>query len=343
MILAQVATREELSGAKKAAVVLLTLGKEAAAKIIKNLKESDIEKIAMEMANLGPVSKELQEQILAEFTGAMASGARVAGGGEEKVAEILEAALGKAKASEIVGRIKRQKTTGAISKLEEMSPPTVAEFLKNEHPQTIALIVAQFEPDFAARVLAALPEGLKGEVALRIATMDAISPDATHEINRILASQLEGVGGGQKTVAGGVKTLADILNQGERTLEDEILSAIEEKDGEVAGQVRKLMFVFDDILLLDDRSMQRVLREVDSKNLAVALKGADEKIKEKIFKNISERAAAMIQEEIDYMGPKRVSEVEAAQQAIIEVIRNLEDSGEIVIAGRGGASDDLIV
>lgn len=341
--MAQVATQEQLSGAKKAAIVLLSLGEEAAAKIIKGLKESDIEKIAMEMANLGPISKDIHEKILAEFTGAMASGARVTGGGEQKVAQILEAALGKTRASEIISRIKRQKATGAISKLEQMSPPTVAEFLKNEHPQTVALIVAQFEPDFAAKVLADLPEGLKGEVALRIATMDAISPDATQEINRILASQLEGVGGAEKTSTGGVKALADILNQGERTLEEEILSAIEEKDNEVAGQVRKLMFVFDDILLLDDRSMQRVLREVDSKNLAVALKGADEKIKEKIFKNISERAAAMIQEEIDYMGPKRVSEVEAAQQAIIEVIRNLEDSGEIIIAGRGGSSDDLIL
>ncbi len=341
--MAQVKTQEQLSGARKAAIVLLTLGKDAAAKIIKGLKESDIEKIAMEMANLGPVSKQLQEQVLAEFTGALASGAQIAGGGEDKVAEILEAAIGKAKASEIVARIRRQKATGAISKLEQMSPGTVAEFLKNEHPQTIALIMAQFEPDFAARVLAALPEGTRGEIALRIATMDVISPDATEEINRILASQLEGISAVERTTAGGVKTLADILNQGERTLEEEILSAMEQKDTEVAGQVKKLMFVFDDILLLDDRSMQRVLREVDSKDLAVALKGADEKIKEKIFKNISERAAAMIQEEIDYMGPKRVSEVEAAQQAIIEVIRNLEDSGEIIIAGRGGSSDDLIV
>jgi len=341
--LAQATTQEKISGAKKAAIVLLTLGKEAAAKIMKGLKESDIEKIAVEMANLGPVPKELQERVLAEFTGAMASGGQAIGGGEAKVAEILEAAIGKAKASEIVARIRRQKATGAISKLEQMSPETVAEFLKNEHPQTIALIVAQFEADFAARVLAALPGGLRGEVALRIATMDAISADATEEINRILATQLEGIGGGQKTSAGGVKALADILNQGERTLEEEVLSAIEEKDNEVAGQVRKLMFVFDDILLLDDRSMQRVLREVDSKDLAVALKGADEKIKEKIFKNISERAAAMIQEEIDYMGPKRVSEVEAAQQAITEDIRKLEESGEIMIPGRGGASDDLII
>lgn len=339
----QTTVNEELTGARKAAIVLLLLGKEASSKIIKGLKPDEIEKIAAEMANLGPIPKAVQEKVLAEFTGALASGAHAAKGGIEKAEEILTAALGKAKAAEITAKIKRQKATGAISKLEQMSAETVAEFLKSEHPQTIALVISQFEPQFAAKTLAALPNDVRGEVALRIATMDVISQDATQEISRILASQLENVSPGERTSAGGVKLLADILNQGERSIEDEILSAVEQKNPEVATKVRKLMFVFDDILLLDDRSIQRVLREVDSKTVALALKGADEKIKEKIFKNMSERAAAMIQEEIDYMGPKRVSEVEAAQQSIIDAIRNLEESGEIIVPGRGGAKDDLIM
>lgn len=341
--MAQTMVNEEITGARKAAIVLLSLGKEAASKVIKGLKPHEVEKIATEMANLGQIPKALQERVLAEFTRALASGSHSAKGGIEKVEEILEAALGKSRASEIAAKIKRQKATGAISKLEQMNPETVAEFLKSEHPQAIALVISQFEPAFSAKTLTALPAEVRGEVALRIATMDAISPDAPQEISRILTAQLEGVSPGETTSAGGVKLLADILNQGERSLEDEVLGAVEQKNPDVAQKVRKLMFVFDDMLLLDDRSIQRVLREIDSKQLAVALKGADEKIKEKIFKNMSERAAAMIQEEIDYMGPKRVSEVEAAQQTIIEAIRNLQESGEIVVPGRGGAKDDLIM
>jgi flagellar motor switch protein FliG len=334
---------EDLDGARKAAIVLLALGKEAATDVIKGLEESEVEKIASEMARIGTVPHEVQERALAEFTGAMTSGSGAGAGGVERATELLESALGKSRASEIVTKVRRQHATGAISKLEQMNPGTVAEFLKGEHPQTLALIIAQLEPRFAAMTLGALPEDLRGDIAHRIATMDEISPSTTKEIDRILSSTLEGIGSADMATAGGVKILADILNQGERTMENEILGAMETKDSAVATQVKQLMFVFDDILLLDDRAMQRVLREVDTKDLAVALKGSDDEVKEKIFKNISERAAGMIQEEIDYMGPKRLSEVEAAQQAIIEVIRNLEESGEIIIPGRGGAGDDLIV
>jgi flagellar motor switch protein FliG len=184
---------------------------------------------------------------------------------------------------------------------------------------------------------------VRADVAMRIAKLEGISPDTTKEIEGIITAQLADVGGGDVTTADGVKILADILNSTERDTEKEVLEAIEAKDDSVASQVRKLMFIFDDILLLEDRSVQRVLREVDTKDLSVALKAADEEVKEKIFKNISERAAAMIQEEIDYMGPKRLSEVEAAQQAVVEVIRNLEDSGDIIVPGRGGGGDDIIV
>jgi flagellar motor switch protein FliG len=296
--------------------------------------------IAGEIASLGPVPQEVTDRVLKEFTGAMAGGSQ---GGVNRVAEFLETALGKSKASEIVNRVQRQSTTGALRKLEQMESATVAEFLKSEHPQTIALIVAQLNPQFAADTLAALPEELRTEVAMRIATMDNISPDTAADIDQILTLQLEGIEGADVTTAGGVKILADILNVTDRDVEKEVLDALELRDAGVANGVKKLMFIFDDILLLEDRAMQRVLREVDTKDLAVALKAADEEVKQKIFNNISERAAAMIQEEIDYMGPKRLSEVEAAQQSVVEVIRNLEESGEILIPGRGGASDDVIV
>jgi flagellar motor switch protein FliG len=334
---------EDLKGTTKAAIVLLALGKEAAGQVIKNLPDKQVEKIAAEIASIGSVPAEVQERALREFTGTLVSGQKASSGGVSRVAEFLESALGKPKASEIVTRVRRLSSTGAMTKLEQMDAGTVAEFLKDEHPQTIALIITQLDPQFAASILSALPEKARGEVAMRIATMDTISPDATDEVERILAEQLEGFGDSNTTAAGGVKTLADILNVTERAKEKEVLSAIEARDEAVASQVKKLMFVFDDILLLEDRSLQRVLREVDTKELAVALKAADDEVKQKIFNNISERAAAMIQEEIDYMGPKRLSEVENAQQAIVDVIRHLEESGEIIIPGRGGGADDVIV
>ena len=334
---------ENMDGAKKAAIVLLALGKDAAGKVLKNLDESEVEKIAANIASMGSVPIEVQRKVLSEFTGALVSSRSASAGGVDRAAEMLEVALGKPKASEIVTKVRRLNSPGSLAKIEQMDAATVAEFLKDEHPQTIALIMAQLDPQFAAGALSALPDGVRAEVAVRIAKMETISPESTEHINEILSSQLEGIGGSDVTDAGGVKILADILNVTERSTEKELLDAIEVKDADLATKVKQLMFVFDDVLLLEDRAVQRVLREVDTKDLAVALKAADESVKEKIFKNISERAAAMIQEEIDYMGPKRLSEVEAAQQAIVEVIRNLEESGEILIPGRGGGQDDVIV
>ncbi len=330
-----------LGGARKAAIVLLSMGKDTATQVVKNLKDSEVEKIAVEMACLGQVPPEVQDNVLREFTGAMGAGAGA--GGVARATAFLESTMGRQKASEIVARIKRLNASGALRKLEQMDPAMAAEFLSDEHPQTIALIMAQVEADFAATALSAMPQDVRADVAMRIARLEGISPDTTKEIEGILSAQLADLGGGGVTATDGVKVLADILNSTERDTEKEVLEALEAKDDSVASQVRKLMFIFDDILLLEDRSIQRVLREVDTKDLSVALKAADEEVKQKIFKNVSERAAAMIQEEIDYMGPKRLSEVEAAQQAVVEVIRNLEESGDIIVPGRGGGGDDIIV
>jgi flagellar motor switch protein FliG len=334
---------KNLGGAGKAAIVLLSLGKEAATQVVKNLKDSEVEKIAAEIASIGQVPRDVQENVLREFTGAMGAGGGTGTAGVARATAFLESTLGRQKASEIVARLKRLNATGALGKLEQMEPGMAAEFLSEEHPQTIALIMAQVEADFAASTLSAMPQDVRADVAMRIARLEGISPDTTKEIEGILSAQIADMGGGGVTAADGVKILADILNSTERDTEKEVLEALEAKDDSVASQVRKLMFIFDDILHLEDRSVQRVLREVDTKDLSVALKAADEEVKQKIFKNISERAAAMIQEEIDYMGPKRLSEVEAAQQAVVEVIRNLEESGDIIVPGRGGGGDDIIV
>jgi flagellar motor switch protein FliG len=331
-----------LAGTTKAAIVLLSMGKDAATRIVKSLKDSEVEKIATAMASLDNVPPDVQDRVLKEFTGAMGSSGGGMGGLARATA-FLESTLGRQKASEIVSRMKRLKATGALRKLEQMQPGMVAEFLSDEHPQTIALIMAQLEADRAAGVLSAMPQEIRGDVAMRIAKLEAIAPETAREIEGVIFTQLQGMRSGEVTTTDGVKLLADILNSGDREIEREVLEAIEAKEDSLASRVRKLMFIFDDILLLEDRSVQRVLREVDTKDLAVALKAADEDVKKKIFKNISERAAAMIQEEIDYMGPKRLSEVETAQQAVVDVIRNLEESGEIIVPGRGGGGDDIIV
>ena len=337
---------QELDSIKKAAIFLLALGKDASAEVIKNLEESQVEKIATEIATLGAVPAELRQKVLKEITTVLHTSETGGAGGVSKAEEFLEMALGKSKASEIVGRVKMRKASGALRKIEQMDSGAVVEFLKGEHPQTIALIIAHLEPQTAASMLAALGEEQRIEVARRVAMMSTISPDAAEEIEEILASQLEGVSKGKETsvmAAGGIKILADILNVADRSTEKEILGAMQDENPEVANQVKQLLFVFDDILKLDDRAVQRILREVDTNDLALALKASDDDIKNKILVNVSERAAEMIQEEIEYMGPKRLSEVEAAQLRIIEVIRNLEEAGEIVIPGRGGGAGDAVV
>jgi flagellar motor switch protein FliG len=334
---------DNLDGTKKAAIVLLSLGKQASKEVLKSLDDAEVERIAEEIAGIGAVPTQIQQKVLQDYTSALASVA--SSGGVDKATEMLESALGKAKASEIVGKVRRLSASNSMRKLEqmEMDTSTIAELLKGEHPQTIALVMAQFQPHVAATMLSSLPPELRAEVAMRIATMGTISPDISEDIGKVLASELEGMGRQNVTAAGGVKIIADILNAVGRATEKEVLEFMEEKDAEVANQIKQLMFVFDDILMLDDRSLQRVLREIDTKELSVALKAADEEIKEKIFNNMSERAATMIKEEIEFMGPKRLSEVEEAQQRIMEAIRSLEEAGEIVIPGRGGDAGDVIV
>lgn len=336
---------DNLDGRKKAAIVLLALGKEASSAVIKKMDENDVEDIAAEISSLGPVPSEVEQRVLGEYTKMLAASAHVRTGGVDRANELLESALGKNKASEIANNVRRFHSAGALRRREHAGTDVgmVSEFLKGEHPQTVALVVAQSEQKVAGKLLAALPEELRSDVVVRIATMDTISPDISEAVGRILSNELQGLGRRSMAVAGGVKILAEILNAVGRATEKELLTVLEEKSPEVALQIKQLMFVFDDILLLDDKSLQKVLRNVETKELAVALKAADEQIKQKIFKNMSERASQMIKDEIDYMGPKRLSEVEHAQQRIMEAIRVLEEAGELVLPGRGGDAGDTIV
>jgi flagellar motor switch protein FliG len=341
---AEPANWDRIDGKKKAAIFLLSLGSEASAEVIKNLDEREIEALASEVEAIGAVPQNVKDRVLKEMAGALGSAGTGGAGGAGRAEQMLGAAFGTPKATEVGGKMRSRKASGALRQIEEMDSSTVVEFLKNEHPQTIALIIAHLESQAAADLLAAFPEEQRIEAARRIATLGAVSPDAAAEVEQILASQLEGLGTGENvSAASGVKILADILNVADRSTEKEVLGAISDESPEVANQVKQLLFVFDDILKLDDRAVQRVLREVDTNDLALALKASDEEIKKKILDNVSERAAEMIQEEIEYMGPKRLSEVEAAQLRIIEVIRSLEEANEIIIPGRGGGSGDIVV
>ena len=334
---------EHLGGVKKAAIVLLSLDMDASAEILKNLPEAEVEQIAIEMAGLGSVAPEAQKQALGEFTAGLVASARSSSGGVDKVVTLIEFALGKAKATDIVTKVRKMSATGPAKRIEQVAPDAVVEVLKGEHPQMISLILSQLSPETAANLLASLPEEQRGEVAIRVATMAEVAPETAEEVQRVISSQLEGIGGPVARSAGGVKRLAEILNMTDRTLEKEVLEFITSRDNEIGVEVKHHMFSFDDIVLLDDRSLQRVLREVDSRELAVALKAADERVKVKVLKNISERAALMIKEEIEYMGPKHLSEVEEAQQHVIDAIRSLEESGDIVMPGKGRKSDDVVV
>lgn len=335
--------KEQQGGARRAAIVLLSLDRRASAEIMKKLPEAEVERIAVEMAGLGSVTAEARKQAMGEFTAALVASARSGPAGVERAATLLESALGKARANDIVDRVRKATVTGPAQKLEQMAPGAVVDILKNEHPQMIALVLSRLQPETAANLLTSLPEENRGDVALRVATIGEVAPETAEEVQKVVSSQLEGVVVPEARPAGGAKRLADILNMTDREVEKDVLEFITSSDMDLANEVKHSMFSFDDLIVLDDRSMQRVLREVDSRELAVALKAADEKIKAKIFKNISERAAAMIREEIEYMGPKRLSEVQEAQQHVVDAVRALEESGDIMLPGKGKKGDDIIV
>ena len=330
-----------LKGREKAAVLLVSLGPDVASRVYKNLDESTIEMLTMEIAGLRKIPSNQREEVLREAQELLLAKEYMTQGGVDYAKQLLESALGPERAQDILRRITASLPVRPFDFIRQTDPLQILAFVQNEHPQTIALIVSYMEPKQAAQVMGGLPPKLQAEVAKRIATMERVTPDVLREVERVLERKVSTILSQDFTIAGGIDALVAIVNNADRATERNIMERLEEEDPELAEEVKKRLFVFEDILGMDDRSLQRVLRDVDMKDVALALKGASEALREKFFKNMSKRAAEMLKEDMEYMGPVRVRDVEEAQQKIVNVIRALEDAGEIVIA-RGG-EEELIV
>ncbi len=325
-----------LSGHEKAAIFLISIGEESASEVIKNLNVSDVGKLTMHMTRLKSVQRATIDGVIKEASEIVTTGNMYLGG-EEFAKKVLSRGLGDEGASKIMEIASKE---GPLDSLKWVDPKILSGFLLAEHPQTTALIISLLEPVQAADVLSLLPNELKGEVAMRIATTERIPESAIEELKRVLKGQLDSsMGKGKKL--GGTKTIAEILNHCDRSTEQAVLESIEEQKAEVADSIRKLMFVFDDLVKVDDRGIQMILKEISTEELTLALKTASEALKEKIFKNMSQRAAQILKEEMQAKGPVRLSDVEKSQQNIVKIARKLEADGKIVIASRGG--EEIIV
>jgi len=332
----------KLTGVQKAAILFITLGPEASAGIIKRFPESDIQRITYEIANITGVRLKQRQEILSEFIEMNKAKDYIVEGGLEYAKNLLSKALGQQRAKEILDKVTeatQQYRPFAIARKADAHQ--LMNVISSEHPQTIALILCYLQSDKAGQILSALPEDVQSEVAYRIATMNNTSPMVIKEIEKVLDSKLSSVVKSDMTVLGGVNALVDILNQVDRTTEKNITESLEREDPELAEKIKESMFVFEDIITLDDVSIQRILREIDAKELAMALKGCSEEVANAIYRNQSKRAAAALKEDMEFLGPVRLMDVEKAQQKIVGIIRRLDEAGEIVIA-RGG-EDAIIV
>jgi flagellar motor switch protein FliG len=329
------------SSKQKAAMLLLALGPESSGRLLENLSQDEVENLTLEIARLGKVTAETRETIVEEFYNLCVAQDFIAEGGVEAARDALSAAFGADRADAIVGRVLQALQVMPFDFVERADASQIVAFIQNEHPQTIALILAYLSSAQAANILQGLPSDIRADVAERIATLDKTPPEVIREVERVLERKLSAVVAQDFSHAGGVKSLVDVLNFVDRSTEKTILESLSESAPEIAEAVKKLMFVFEDITLLDDRAIQQVLKEVDGKELAVALKGVGESVQLRIYKNMSERAAGMLKEDMEYMGPVRLRAVEDAQQRIVNIIRKLEEAGEIVVARGGG--EEMIV
>ena len=331
----------EISGLQKAAILLITLGPERSAGIFKHLKEEEIEELTLEIANTRTVGPEVKEEVLEEFYGVCLAQQYIAEGGIGYARELLEKSLGSEKAMDVIGRLTASLQVKPFEFVRKTDASQLINFIQDEHPQTIALILSYLAPQQAAQIISGLAPDRQADVARRIAVMDRTSPDVIKEVEAILEQKLASLVNQDYTIIGGVDSVVEILNSVDRGTEKHIMESLEIEEPELADEIRKKMFVFEDILLLDDRSIQRVLRDVDNNDLGIALKAANEQVQNAVFNNLSKRLATMIKEDMEFMGPVRMKDVEEAQQKIVNIIRKLEDSGEIVISRGGG--DEIVV
>jgi flagellar motor switch protein FliG len=331
---------DQLNGAQKAAILCMVLGSESASLITQKLGQEEVEQISFEIARMDRVSNEATEAVLAEWLEVMFAADSIAAGGMEFAREVLEKAFGAPKASAMLKRIQMQiSETAGLHRLRNADPQQLGNMLRGEHPQTVALILAHLEPQHTASVLKELDPIFGAEVVLRMARMEKVSPDMLVLIERSILTETD-LGPAQSlTTSGGPAVVAEVLNLVAPSLEKAIMRGVEEKDPGLCEQIRNLMFVFEDVVSLDERSLQRLLREIDVKELALALKSASNEVKNKIMGGMSTRASSALKEEMEMLGPARKRDIESAQTAIVAMIRKLEDAGEIVV---GGGADDLV-
>ena len=335
-------TEEKATGGlQKAAILLIALGPEKSASIFKHLKEEEIEELTLEIANTRNITPQMKDEVISEFYQICLAQQYIAEGGINYAKELLEKSFGSEKAMDVIGKLTASLQVKPFEFVRKTDASQLLNFIQDEHPQTIALILSYLSAAQSALILSALPPDRQADVAKRIAVMDRTSPDVIKEVEKVLESKLASLVNQDYTIIGGVDAVVEILNTVDRGTEKHIMETLEIEEPELADEIRKKMFVFEDILLLDDRAIQRVRRDVDNGDLAIAMKGSNEEVQNAIFNNMSKRLSAMIKEDMEFMGPVRMKDVEEAQQKIVNIIRKLEDSAEIVISRGGG--DEIIV
>jgi len=327
---------ESLSGPRKAAIFLAALGADVSAKIFRNLEEEEIEALSTEISKLPDVDEAVTSAVLKEFFEMALTQQYITSGGLTYATEILDKALGRHRSSEILARLQAASQPPRFAAVKKADPNQLASVLRREHPQTVALILANLEPELGAAILAGLPPESRGEVVLRVATIDKTSPEIVKQIEQVLEKQVSAGFASGVSYGSGTETVAEVLNRVDPTTQKDILAHLDESSPDLAEKIRALMFTFEDLVSVDDRGLQRIIQEVDQKDLVLSLKAASEDIAGKIFKNMSERTASIVRQEIEFLGPVRVRDVEEAQRRIVAVTRRLEEAGEIIV-GRGGA------
>lgn len=334
--------KDHLTGRQKAAVLFLVLGEDVTSEIFKRLNDDEVSDLSREISMIGAVPSVITDQVVEEFYHMTLAQQYMTIGGIEYAKRVLIKSMGAEEARRIIDRlVKLLEKSAGFSSLEKINPQQLSKFIQNEHPQTIALILAHLSASQAAELISALPEDMRTEIVIRMANLEEISPEIVKKIAGVLDQKLEALGSYSLEEYGGVKAVSELFNRMDRRASRNVLEQIESRDPELAASIRDLMFVFEDILLIDDQGIMEILKRVDKKSLALALKGANDELKTKFFRNMSQRAGEMLKEEMEYLGPIRVKDVEKAQHEIVEVVRSLEEEGVIVIGGAGG--DEYVV
>lgn len=331
----------ELTSKEKAAILLIALGPERSAKIFEHLPDEDIEELTLEIANVRKVTPQEKDDIMEEFYQICLAQEFISEGGINYAKDVLEKAMGSQKATEIINKLTASLQVRPFDFVRKADASQILNFIQNEHPQTLALVLSYLSPSQAGAILSSLPQEKQADVAIRIATMESTSPEVIKDVELVLEKKLSSMVTRDFATTGGIQAIVDILNSVDRTTEKFIMEAMEMEEAELAEEIRQKMFVFEDIINLDSVYVQRFIRDVDNKDLAIAMKVAKDELKDLIFSNMSKRMAEMIKEDMEFMGPIRLKEVEEAQQKIVGIIRRLQDTGEIVIARGGG--DDIVV